>query len=353
MTRADLTSLPPEDPTSLYQYRDCLYAVDLMTAAVVGLQFFDWLAGRAQHTATTAEILQHFECHERPLDVMLTLFRSRGYLQTCAQNGTHQATPLAISHLTHSSEWDLTPYFASLHDRPVARDFLTVLRTDRPAGWSGDKNTADWHAAMEDPAFAKKFTAAMDCRGRHLAAALTAKCRLKPGDRLLDIGGGSGIYACAFIDSSLKNGVENVSAAVLEQPPVDRICRNAIAERGYSELVEVIAGDMFGGIPTGFNAHLFSNVLHDWGHEEVSKLLKLSAATLPTGGNVIIHDAFISPEKSGPVHVAEYSALLMHSTQGKCWSTAEYAEILHSAGFVAGAFSDTALSRGFMVGTKL
>jgi acetylserotonin N-methyltransferase len=52
------------------------------------------------------------------------------------------------------------------------------------------------------------------------------------------------------------------------------------------------------------------------------------------------------------LHVAEYSALLMHSTQGKCYSTSEYAELLTEAGFRPGAYHDTAVGRGFMVAVK-
>jgi hypothetical protein len=48
---------------------------------------------------------------------------------------------------------------------------------------------------------------------------------------------------------------------------------------------------------------------------------------------LIIHDAFINAAKTGPLHVGEYSCLLMHSTQGKCYSTGEYAALLDEAGF--------------------
>lgn len=82
-------------------------------------------------------------------------------------------------------------------------------------------------------------------------------------------------------------------------------------------------------------------MLHDWGVAEVKKLLAVSCAALPSGGMLIIHDAFINADKTGPMHVAEYSALLMHSTQGKCYSTAEYADLLRETGFKPGDYHDT------------
>jgi acetylserotonin N-methyltransferase len=50
--------------------------------------------------------------------------------------------------------------------------------------------------------------------------------------------------------------------------------------------------------------------------------------------------------------VAEYSCLLMHSTQGKCYSTSEYAALLDEAGFTAGEYHDTAVARGFMTAIR-
>ena len=39
----DLTRVPHTDPLEIYRYRDGLYAVDLLTAAVCEFDFFTWL----------------------------------------------------------------------------------------------------------------------------------------------------------------------------------------------------------------------------------------------------------------------------------------------------------------------
>jgi hypothetical protein len=93
-------------------------------------------------------------------------------------------------------------------------------------------------------------------------------------------------------------------------------------------------------------------VLHDWGVAEAKELLGISHKALAKDGMLIIHDAFINADKTGPLPVAEYSALLMHSTQGKCYSVGEYAEMLSEAGFEPGPYADTAADRGFMTAMK-
>jgi len=337
----DLTAAPLTDPLRIYRYRDSLYAVDLVAAAL-GADFFSRLAARP---STPGGICADFGFKERPVDVMLTLFAANGWVR--AEAGVFHATETAREHLRADSEWFLGPYYASLHERPIARDFLEVLRTDRPAGWSGDKASSDWHEAMEQEDFARRFTAAMDCRGRFLGRALAERLDLRGRARLLDIGAGSGIYACCI--AARPPGIR---AVAFDQAPVDRIARRLIAERGCADRVGVEAGDMFAGLPGGCDAHLWSNVLHDWGAEDARRLLALSHAALPPGGLLIIHDAFINAEKTGPLHVAEYSCLLMHSTRGKCYSTAEYTDMLAEAGFIPGPYADTVAGRGFMTAVK-
>lgn len=338
----DLTAAPSADPLQLYRYRDGLYAVDLITAALVEYDFFSWLG---EHPSTEQGMAEHFSFHARPLHVLLTLTKAMGLVEE--EQGLWSLSAAGQEFCTRGSEWNLIPYYASLHSRPIAKDYVEVLRTGKPAGWSGDKSTADWHKAMEDAAFARKFTAAMDCRGRYLSQALAKKLDLAGRARVLDIGGGSGIYACGLVAQHA-----GLTGVVLEQEPVDRICRELISERGCAERVQVAVGNMFEGLPTGCDVHLYSNVLHDWDLPEVRQLLAASYAALPAGGMLVVHDAFINANRSGPLHVAEYSALLMHSTQGKCYSVQEYADLLSEAGFQPGAYCDTAVGRGFMTAVR-
>ena len=99
--------------------------------------------------------------------------------------------------------------------------------------------------------------------------------------------------------------------------------------------------------------HLISNVLHDWDEPTVRDLLQKSHAALAPGGLLVIHDAFINAEKTGPLHVAEYSALLMQITEGKCYSLSEMRVYLTDAGFDWGEYKATEVGRGFVVATRL
>ena len=46
-----------------------------------------------------------------------------------------------------------------------------------------------------------------------------------------------------------------------------------------------------------------------------------------------MHEAFLDPDKRGPLPVAEYSCILAHSTQGRCYAWSEMEAFLAEAGF--------------------
>src|SRR5436305_735885 len=187
------TAQPSTDPTSIYRYRDGLYAVDLLTAAITEFDFFTWLAG---HPSNLPKICQHFGIVQRPTDVMLTLLTAMNLIRSRA--GIFELTELGGEHLVSSSQWFLGPYYGSLKDRPVCQDMIKVLRTGKPANFASSKSEKEWAKAMEGEDFAKRFTAAMDCRGVYLAQAAAKALDLSRRRHLLDIAGGSGIYACSF-----------------------------------------------------------------------------------------------------------------------------------------------------------
>ena len=221
----DLTAVPRTDPVAIYRVRDGMYAPDMLLTALVHLDLFSRLAAQP---ATKEEICRAHGITARPADVMLTLLASMGLVED--RDGVFHVTTLAREHLVSDSPWYLGPYYASLKDRPVALDLLEVLRTGKPANWGSQRNEKDWHRAMETETFAAQFTAAMDCRGVYLAQAVAKAVDLSRRRHLLDVAGGSGIYACSLVTHHPQ-----LTAAVFEKPPVDGIATRAIANRGCSE----------------------------------------------------------------------------------------------------------------------
>ena len=338
----DLTRRPKTDPTEIFYQRDGIYAPELVAAAIVGLDFFSWLA---KSPADSQAICASFGFAERPADVMLTLFCAMGYIEKKA--GVFGLTEISREFLVGDSPWFVGPYFVHLADRPIYQALLETLRTDKPR-WSGAQARKPWAEAMEDDAFAERFTGTMDSRGTYVGPVLAAQLELKARHHLLDIAGGSGIYACCIAAAH-----PHLKATVFERPPVDRVTAKCIARRGYSERVSVVAGDMVrDSLPAGCDVHLWSNALHDWDAATVKLLLEKSFAALPPGGLVVIHDRHLNREKTGPLRIAAHSVFLMAGTEGRYYSIAEIEGFLDAVGFVAPEYKDIILDYSIITARK-
>jgi hypothetical protein len=119
-------------------------------------------------------------------------------------------------------------------DRPVCLDYLNVLRTDQPANWGSYKDEKDWTRAMEDPGFATRFTAAMDCRGIYLGPAMARAVNATGLTHLLDI-------AVARVSTPVPwwLPILNFGPRCWKRRQWNRVARQMIEQRGFNERVSV------------------------------------------------------------------------------------------------------------------
>ncbi len=338
-----IRSTPNTNPDDLLRLRDSNYAADLLITAISYLDFFSWLE---VNPADFNSIVEHFKIDPRPADVMLTYFSALSMV--LKEDGLFRVSEKAKEFLTRKSEFSLVSYFSTQSERPTVEKMYEVLRTGIPASWGAKKNESDWEKAMGRDDFAEIFTSGMDSRGAYFAPALAKNFNFSQYNSILDIAGASGIYAAC-----IKEQCPAIRAVLFEKPPVDRIAKMSLARKGLSDKIEVLGGDMFyDELPSGYDIHLYSHALHDWGIEDNRKIIRNSFRTLNPGGVIMIHDAHINRLKNGPLSVAEYSVLLMFSTNGKCYSVAELEELLTSEGFADIKYQETIGNRSVITGKK-
>jgi hypothetical protein len=105
-------------------------------------------------------------------------------------------------------------------------------------------------------------------------------------------------------------------------------------------------------LPSGADAILLSNVLHDWDVAECRTLVARCAAALTAPGRLLIHDVFLNDALDGPLPIALYSAALFSVTQGRAYSGAEYRGWLLDAGLTCEPIRPTLIHCGLMSGVK-
>jgi SAM-dependent methyltransferase len=375
-----LSAGPTSDPAGLLEVAEGMFAIDVLTAALVRFGAVEALADEPLALDAWAA---RTGMSERAATVVAGLLTAHGALAR-RPDGARELTALGREFLLAGSPWSIVPVYEALAGRPDCEAMAGVMAAGRAPGGPGDPGgpggpggpdgpggpggpdgpggdggqagpggppeDLDWVGGMGGLEFARAFLRSTDSRNTYLAHAVAA--RLRPsGPRLLDVAGGSGLYSCAVV-----RAYPGVSAVLLEQPPVDQLAAEAIAERGLTERVEVRQGDMFSAgftsVGEAFDDILMSNVVHDWGPPEVARLLGAAYDALRPGGRLWLHDAFLGHGGDADRAVAAYSGLLMKFTPGRCHHLDEITGALSAAGFGAVEIAPTVVNRDLVVAAK-
>jgi 2-polyprenyl-3-methyl-5-hydroxy-6-metoxy-1,4-benzoquinol methylase len=147
--------------------------------------------------------------------------------------------------------------------------------------------------------------------------------RLKPGAKILDLGGGHGRMALEFA----KTGF---SATVFDQP----VCID-IARQRHGVKLSYIAGDFHVDALGGpYDAALLSNIVHGESLDANAALLRRLRAHLRPDGLLVIKDLFIDDLGDNPERAVFFGLLMLCYTRaGQSYQLGSYLQLLDETGF--------------------
>lgn len=341
-------SVPPLDPTPIFDYLRGHYGSELLTAAVVHFRLFEHLAARPR---ALDALRGELGLEPRPAAVLLTALRAMGLIATNAA-GQLELTTLSREFLACST-FDISGYIGLEADNPGVHNLVERLRTNRPAGTKPEEAGAAFiyregvASAMEKEAEARRLTLALAGRARNVAPVLAGRLPLPEARVLLDVGGGTGLYSIAFLRQNPQ-----LRAIIWDRPEVLKVAAELAAAHGVTERLECRPGDMFADPVPSADVVLLSNVLHDWDVPQCQELIDRCAAVLPAGGRLLIHDVFLNDALDGPLPIALYSAALFCVTEGRAYSAAEYRAWLTAAGLTPQTLVPTLIHCGVLPAEK-
>jgi predicted O-methyltransferase YrrM len=321
---------PITDPTPIFEHFRGSYGAELLTAAVAHFDVFDRLATGPK---TFTELRMGLGLDERPANVLITGLRAMGLI-TSVPPDRLALTEVAREHLTPESELNVRGYLGLAADSPGVCAMVERLRTNRPGGASTGGQGAAFifrdgiESAMERESSARQLTMSLAGRAKNVAPLLAQRYPIAEARLLLDVGGGTGIYAIAYLQSHPE-----LRAIVWDRPEVLKVAHEMAQQYGVSDRLECHSGDMFTDpVPHGADVILVSNILHDWDIPECRTLLGRLSDSLTPGKRLLIHDVFLSDALDGPLPVALYSAALFSLTEGRAYSAGEYRTWLTEVG---------------------
>ncbi|HEX7378572.1 MAG TPA: methyltransferase [Pirellulales bacterium] len=338
---------PGTDPTPIFEAFRGNYGSELLTAAVAHLDVFSRLAAGPR---TAADLADELGLAARPAVVLFTALRAMQLLATDAQ-GRLALTPLAREHLLPDHEFDVSGYIGAAADSAGVLAMVERLRTN---GVAQSEDGAAYmyregeRSAMDQEASARHLTLALAGRAKNVAPVLAERISLADARLLVDIGGGSGMYAIACLRRWPR-----LRAIVWDRAEVLKVAQELGEQYQVSDRLECRPGDMLADpLPAGVDCALLSNVLHDWDVHDCRQLVARCAAALPSGGRLLIHDVYLNDQHDGPLAVALYSAALFAVTEGRAYSAAEYREWLLAAGLDPQPIVPTLIHCGVLEGRK-
>lgn len=182
----------------------------------------------------------------------------------------------------------------------------------------------------------ENFIRGMEDNARERAARVAERFRLRPGERLLDLGGGPGTYAAEW-----ARRYPAASVTLFDTRGTIRITRRILGEKGALDKVRLIEGDFLAdsiGGPYGFI--WISHILHAYSEKECRALLRKARRALVAGGRVAVQEFLVDEGGASPPGPAFFSVHMVAVTAGgRAYSAREVAGMLRAAGFGKTAFA--------------
>lgn len=174
------------------------------------------------------------------------------------------------------------------------------------------------------------FIGAMQVIGRKLAREIAAACDLKQYRRLLDIGGGSGIYTIAFLEQNPQ-----MQAVIFDLAHVLPIAEGWVDKAGLRDRVWFTPGDFYRDeLPGGSDCALLSAIIHQNSTDENIELFRKVYRSLEPGGCLLIRDHVMDESRTKPPAGALFAINMLVGTRGgDTYTFDEVREQLEKAGF--------------------
>ncbi|MBM2827839.1 MAG: hypothetical protein HW408_371 [Actinobacteria bacterium] len=176
----------------------------------------------------------------------------------------------------------------------------------------------------------ENFIRGMEENSLERAGAVAREIPLRPGERVLDLGGGPGTYAVAWAAVSPDSVI-----TVFDTPETLRVTRKILREKGASVRVRLLEGDfLVDPIGGPFDFVWISQILHAYSEGDCIKLLRRVRAALAPGGRVAVQEFLLAEGKTSPPGPVFFSVHMVAVTGGgRAYTAREIAAMLKAAGF--------------------
>jgi cyclopropane fatty-acyl-phospholipid synthase-like methyltransferase len=284
------------------------------------------------------EISAQLSVNERYLDRLMNALCSLDLLQK--QNGKFRNTKFSSKYLVEGKPDFMSNLFHTA-DLWKSWSYLTdVIHQGKPARALNDKFPQNK---------VENFIAAMDYRAIRQADEDVKLLNTVDVKNLLDLGGGSGAYAIAFVKT---NSI--INATVFDLPDVIPLTENYISEAGLSDKIKTLKGNyLTDDIGKDYDLIFLSAIVHSNSYNENLKLIKKCADALNKNGRIVIQDFIMNEERTEPEFGTFFALnMLVNTRAGDTYTGKEISTWLTKAGLSDIKRNETTHGATQIIGTK-
>ncbi|RSD16843.1 methyltransferase [Amycolatopsis eburnea] len=161
-------------------------------------------------------------------------------------------------------------------------DLLGTITTGEPA-YVRRYGRDFWADIDAEPALRSSFDAQMRWRFQVQAPQIAERFDWGRFPRILDVGGGAGTLLEAIL--RVHPGVRG---EVLDLAPSATAAAERFAAAGLSDRAGAVPGSFFDPLPTGADAYLLSDILHDWDDAHARRILENCRRAAGQGATVVV-----------------------------------------------------------------
>jgi demethylspheroidene O-methyltransferase len=147
--------------------------------------------------------------------------------------------------------------------------------------------------------------------------------------RLLDLGGGEGVFAAAALQRAPR-----LEAMVFDLPAVADAARARFARLGLAERALAFGGDFHrDALPAGADIVSLVRVIYDHDDAPALAILRAARRALPPGGTLLLAEPMAATAGAEPMGAAYFGMYLLAMGSGRSRSAAQLTALLQQAGF--------------------
>lgn len=221
-----------------------------------------------------------------------------------------------------------------VHHRHLYADLADGVSLLRRDGGQGDL-AAYWPYATTSEARTttakdvSAYCALMAASQPTVAADILKAYPIKRHRRLLDVGGGEGVFLTAA-----GNDAPALKLTLFDLPAVTDRARARLTCAGLINRTRIVAGDFLSDpLPTGADLITLVRILHDHDDDGVLRLLRSVRAALEPGGTLLIAEPMSDAPRADRVADVYFAFYLLAMGRGRARTPAQITGFLQEAGF--------------------